>query len=73
MPRVEQRAFVESPWHDDTGPLPIDDEWSSSAFVAWLVYRIGLTATPRARKSSPVQEARDLCTSVESEQKGLGL
>lgn len=44
LPRAEQEALVVSSLHDDDGPLPVDDDWSASAFVAWLIYRIQSTA-----------------------------
>lgn len=73
LPEAEQRAFVTSDLHDDAGPLPVNDEWSASAFVAWMIYRMGTSAQPFVRYSSGVHKAQEVCTPVESEQKGLGL
>ena len=73
LPEAQQRAFAESPLHADAGPLPVDDDWSASAFVVWMIYRMGSTAQPYVRKSSPVHRTPTPCIPVESEQKGLGL
>lgn len=55
LPRAEQEAYVVSDLHDDDGPMPSTDNWSASAFFAWLVYRCNRTADGR-RTERPVYD-----------------
>lgn len=53
LPAKEQAAFIVSEYHDDDGPMPVSDDWSASAFAAWLVYRCN-RSIEGLRRTTPV-------------------
>lgn len=51
LPTHMQVEFVVSDLHDDDGPMPVEDDWSASAFVTWFLYRINRSAEDVGRRT----------------------